>query len=137
MPIRTDDSSVQAILADVDTDVDMSPLIEAASGMIDDNCLESGYPSSKLERLETWLSAHLYESIYGRVQSEQVTAGSSAGLRIAYFLKNGLGLDQTVYGQMVKRLDNKGNLAALDNALNTIKKPLLTPSVTWLGQASE
>lgn len=137
MPIRTDDSAVQAILADADTTLDYSPFIEAASMMIDDNCLSSDYTSSKLERLETWLAAHLVECVYGRVQSEQVTAGSSAGLRLSYFLKNGLGLDQTVYGQTVKRLDNKGNLAALDNVLNIVKKPLLTPSVTWLGQASE
>lgn len=134
MPIRTDDGQVQAILSDYNSTVDLSPFIEDASLMVDDNCLESDYTNAKLERIETWLAAHLYETAHGRVVTEQVSTSGGAGRRVTMESKIGLGLDLTRYGQMVKRLDNEGNLAAMDNAMNTVKKGLLAPSVIYLGR---
>lgn len=120
MAVRTTASLVKGIV-DVDDGVDLSPFIEAASMMVDDNCLTASYTDAKLEVIERWLAAHCFVSYTPRVGQE----GIGTGPHVQYdFFSTSIGLDNTKYGQMAMRLDPAGGLALMNNAMKVNKTSL-------------
>ena len=111
------------------TDDALLPFIEVANELVTELCLDSDYTSSRLKKIETWLSAHFY-----RIRDVTPSAEKAGSVGINYFGKVELGLDLTFYGQTVKRLDTAGNLAALDEKMKNGGKK--TVETTWLGDAS-
>lgn len=129
--MRTDTDAVTALLEEYNTDIDLDQCIETANMMVTDNCTESDYSDAKLELIERYLSAHFYEIISAR--RKFAAAGK---VQQSTESKVDLGLDLTRYGQTAKIIDNAGNLAALDNALKTVKKGLavgIQAKILWLG----
>lgn len=124
MSVRTTVELVGGI-CEVDEDIDLTPFIESASAMVDDCCLDSGYTDVKLELIERWLSACFYCMRELRVGSESI------GISTSYQSSIGLGLDHNQYGQMAKRLDSAGGLAALDEKIK--RGTTGRPGVFWLG----
>lgn len=130
---RTTALAVGGII-DVDAGDDLTPYIETANLLVTDVCTSSGYSSAKLELIERWLASHAYDVNRPREQAEAVNPGPSVSYER---VKVDLGLHNTKYGQMAMFLDTAGNLAALQNALNVVKKnpTALTgvPESRWLG----
>lgn len=106
---RTTSSAVGMII-EVDANVSLTPFIEAASALVDDVCLKSGYTDNRLELIERWLAAHFYTARDPRAESEKVSV-----IAVKYQSKVDLGLNSSHYGQMAMRLDTKGNLALLES----------------------
>lgn len=137
---RTDEDAVIAILGgdyDASDNIEVEQFIDIAAEMVDDYCGSADYADAKLEKIERYLAAHLYAVTARRTVTEQIgggAGGASGTVRVTYESKVDFGLDLTPYGQMAKRLDPKGLLAAADNAMNDIKSGLLKPSITYLGQ---
>jgi len=128
---RTTADAVKAII-EVDDGVDLTPFIEGANRLVTDICAPHYDDDVLLEMIERWLSAHVYTIFSPLPLSEQ--AGQ---VQQTVESRVGLGLQGSEYGQFAMRLDTGGYLAALDNALNTVKKQLPGSGkkfgVTWLG----
>jgi len=123
---RTTIELVGAII-EVDEDIVLTPWIELANELVTEVCTDSGYTDSRLEKIETFLAAHLYAStIDPRAVSEGVT-----GANVSYQSSVSLGFNNTQYGQAAMRADTKGNLAALDKK---ILKGGGTGQIVWLGE---
>lgn len=125
--MRTTQEKVEAII-DVDEGVDLTPFIEVANELVTECCVDSGYSDSRLEKIETWLSAHLYAIKDMRPASESI-----GGVSINYQYKVGLYLEATMYGQQAMMLDTCGNLAELSKRMETgggIKKSI---DISWMG----
>lgn len=131
----TPDMVKAVILSGVDVTHDLTPFITAAHSIIEDECLASGYDEDKLTLIETWLSAHFYACDQRRTIASSV--GQGAASESFDKIEVNIGLTNTIYGQMAIRIDTAGNLAAMDNAMNTIKKVLPEGSAgsTWLGKS--
>lgn len=115
---------------------DLSLYIETAELLVADQCLASGYLDVKLELIHLWLSAHAYDTYRPRVAQEGIATGPR---QMFEFVKTDLGLNNTKFGQWAMRLDTAGNLAALENSMKKVTKPLNPASETlgvgWLGTA--
>lgn len=135
MPVRTTAALVRGINPDVpatDPDSVLTPYIATANQIVNDNCLASSYDATLLELIERWLSAHFYA--VANLPAAQEGIGSGAVTESKAKIAVDLGFDVTVYGQQAMRLDYAGNLAALDNTLDEIKKPIPGgTSVRWIG----
>lgn len=125
MATRTTSNAVGEII-EVDSSISVTPFIEAASALVDDVCVNSGYAATKLELIERWLAAHFYAIRDPRAVQEQ--AGS---VRATYQSKVDLGLNTTHYGQMAMQLDTAGNLST-HNA-SAVKGKRRAVGVTYLG----
>lgn len=136
MPYRTDPAAVAGII-DVDQGDDVAPFVESSNALVNSECLESGYDDARLELIERWLAAHFYSVNRRRVASEGVTS-SGGGVNQSFDRPTlGLGLKNTTHGQQAMRLDTAGNLAALDNEMDVIRKllPANRSRVKWLGSS--
>lgn len=112
MPLRTTAAAVELILFEYQSAVSLVPFIEVANDLVTEVCVNSDsytYTTTKLELIERWLSAHFYEIREARAYN--VGAGS---VRETKESRVDLGFDLTRYGQMAKRIDVAGNLAAMD-----------------------
>lgn len=132
MAVRTTSSAVEEII-EVDTDIDLTPFIEAASALVDVHCAakNSAYTATELELIERWLSAHCY-----CVRDPRATFESVGKLQSTYQSKVDLCLYTSHYGQMAMMLDWYGGLAAL-NDLMTKNGGKRTVGITWLGEEDE
>lgn len=135
---RTDEGLVEEVLNNYNEDVSLSVFVDDASLIVGQIIpSDSGYSNTLLQRIETYVAAHLYEMVHGRVASERIGSSGGAGLSESYSFKGGMGFDQTVYGQMAKRVDVGGYLAGHDNAMNTIKLSPIKPAILYLGKDDE
>lgn len=127
MAIRTTE---EAVLALIDTEETLTPFIETASLLVDDNCTDSDYSDAKLELIERWLAAHFCAIKDTRAASEKA---GSVGQSFQH--KVDLNLAVTMYGQQAMLIDNAGNLAALNKqATDGVPK---RAGITWLGRTEE
>lgn len=125
MPIRTNTDRIKAICK-VKDQHDLTEFIDAASQLVDDLCLTSGYTDVKLARIETWLAAHFYCILAPRRYVENV-----GQLQSTKETKVDLGLNVTRYGQMAMQLDTAGNLAGNNNKMEKILPKKIR--ALWLG----
>lgn len=126
-----------ASIIEVDDSIDLTPFIETATVLVDDNCLDAEYSDERLELIERHLAAHCYACLIDmRIESEGM-----GPMQTRFQSKVDMGLDLTHYGQMAKRLDRAGGLAAMDAAMKskavagaatTLVKPKI--GVVWLGK---
>lgn len=136
MPVRTTPDLVEEILEEA-PDKSLAPFIKAASRLVDRCCSSvEDYTDELLQEIETWLAAHVYCTLEPQALMQQ--AGS---VQETVSTKVDLGLDNSRYGQFVKRLDWNGGLAALDNAVKTVTAVLPAAAksvgITWLGTTRE
>ncbi len=122
---RTDAAAVQGII-ETDATIDLAPFIDTANLLVTDVCGGFEYSDAKLEMIERWLAAHFYAIRDMRASREQAGSVSQA-----FQYKVDLGLNVTMYGQQVLRLDTEGGFAALEARSKGLGK--LDGSVTWLG----
>lgn len=130
---RTTTELVAGLVNGVPADADLTPFIDTAHLVVNDNCAASGYSDAKLELLERWLAAH-----YVCIFDPRTKSADADGPKEAYEdIKVDLGFNVTKYGQQALRLDTAGSLAALNNALNKVTIPLPVKagvvSTRWLG----
>lgn len=107
MAERVTDSEVKAIL---DTNVDTSPFITAASLLVDRLLDGQGYTTNELKEIERWLAAHMASIRDPNLRSQNVLDAAEVK-QVGYL---GKGLEFTGYGQQVKLLEYKGILANND-----------------------
>ena len=123
---RITDADVEKLI-DVDASISLTPFIDASNELVTELCTDSNYADSRLEKIEAWLSAHLY------LMRDQAIASETAGkVAVTYQYKIGLFLQQTKQGQMAMMLDTAGNLAALSKRMEDGEAA--TISVEWLGE---
>lgn len=123
---RTTDTAVGELLEEIPT-VPLTPFIEAANVIVTQHCApDTDYTITDLELIERWLSAHFFGIREVRAMSEGVK-----GISEHKAMKIDLGFDLTMYGQMAKRLDYKGYLAALDE--RSKKGTTSAGTISWLG----
>ena len=101
---RISDADVKAIL---DTDLETTPFIAAATLMIDAYLISAGLPAVLLTEIERWLAAHL-ACIRDPRFREARTGGDAMVFERG---QAGQGLSATSYGQQVLLLDTSGILA--------------------------
>lgn len=120
MGIYTNYTRVASLLEagnDYNRKTDLNQFIELAEMLVGD-CIAYGLEysipamdSTRLSKLATWLSAHLYQ------QSDKGYTKRKTGSREGFFqIEVGKGLDSTLYGQTAKLIDTSGYLASLDKA---------------------
>jgi hypothetical protein len=126
---RVTSAEVQEII-EVDSTISLTPFITVANLMVTKHCVDTTFTADELKEIERWLSAFLYA-----VRDPRTTSEGAEGVSVSYQKSSSLGLDVNEYGQMAKRLDWSGALAALDNST----KNGLRRSVTleWLGTEND
>jgi hypothetical protein len=116
---------------------DVNPFIDGANDLVTAHCTGSGYSDARLEFIERWLAAHLYDVMRPRTSQEGISGGTQEQYeRVAVDLF----LNNTKYGQMAMFFDSAGNLAAINNSLKVVKAALGaqgTAGTTWLGTELE
>jgi hypothetical protein len=129
MALRTTTELVGGIVG-VDDSISLTPFMNAANELVTEVCNYSGYSATRLQMIETWLSAHFYAMRDPGVAPVSERAG---GVGANYQSQVGLGFDVTHYGQQAMRLDTHGGLAALNIKIN---RGAQAPGMNWLGKAS-
>lgn len=104
---RVSDDQVKQI---IDTTIDTTPFIKAATLIIDDRLSDQGLDDELLLEIERWLSAHL---VAIRSQDSVAKSEKTGNASITRHGQSGMGLDFTPYGQQVKILDPTGLLVDL------------------------
>ncbi len=107
---RTTSALVEGIIENSES-ITLTPFIEAANLLVTQCCtdLTEDYTSDELEKIETWLAAHVFTIRDMRAEYER--AGSVSEKKQS---KVDLGFDTSHYGQMAMRLDYHGGLAKLN-----------------------
>lgn len=105
MPQFTEDCEVEKIIT---TSKAIQPFIDMAVALTDDCLTGENISNDLLKNIQTWLTAHLISVTEPGIKSEKVLSAS-----VTYHGQTGMGLDSTLYGQMVKQLDKTGSLANL------------------------
>lgn len=132
---RTDATAVKAILLD-QYDIAGAPsltaFIDTATVIVDDlvTCVSSrgltAFSTAKLERIEAFLSAHLY------LHADQSASSKTTGDASATFQgETGMGFKSTQFGQAALSLDTSGCLARIDKLMTG---EIVRPSITWVGK---
>jgi len=140
MAYRTTPDVVIKLLEEYDPAMDMMQCIEAGNSVTTQQCVNSltyTYTDILLELIERYLSAHFYEINIARQKFR-----AAGKVQDSMESKVDLHLNLTRYGQMAMVIDGAGNLAAWNNALDDVKKPVdagYRPKVafTWLGTDDE
>ena len=141
MPLTTP-TAVQNLLAEYDSSMDLNQCIEAGDSLVTSQCITllnadgtpyyaGGAANSQIELIARYLGAHFYE-----VNIKRYKFRAAGKVQESTESKVDLRLDQTTYGQTAMVLDYSGSLAALNNSLATVKKPLpsgVKSKFTWLG----
>lgn len=127
---RTDSTAVTALLVDVESGVSLDQFITVANIMVTKHCTDAAFTVDELEVIERYLAAHLY--CISRPRPIQEKAGDVSENKQHV---EALGLDATEFGQMVKRLDWSGALAALDARSSSNKRTSV--SATWMGEEND
>jgi len=123
---RVTAADVQEIV-EVDSAISLTPFITVANLMVTKHCTDVSFTAAELFVIEKWLSAHFYA-----IRDKRVTSESADGIGQSLQHVEDLGLDANEYGQMAKRLDWSGALAALDNSSKSgLRKSV---SLSWLGE---
>jgi hypothetical protein len=120
MPNRATESEVLALL---DTDLeaeDITPFLNAANGVVSDECLGVEYSDEKLRDIEMWLAAHFVCARDPQIAEEKIGDATWK-----FDGKTDLGLDSTRYGQRLKIIDSKKTLAGLDTAKGAVEIQVL------------
>lgn len=130
IPGRTTAEKIQGIVEwDSDTWPSLDPFIDIANELVTERCTNSGYSADRLEKIERWLAAHFYASA-----PDPRTSMERAGTVSQMFqFKIGMGFKGTQYGMTAMRLDTAGNLASLDNTMDTVKVPIGGVGIRYLG----
>lgn len=126
MAWRTTEAEVRAII-ESDSTIGLAPFIDVANDLVTELCTDSDYTETKLNLIETWLSAHFYAVRDLRSANEGV-----GGVSISYQYQVDLNLAVTVYGQQAMLIDTAGSLAALNK--RTKEGTVSVISVDWLGE---
>ena len=137
---RTTEAAVIKLLEDYDDTMPLDQCIEAGNSVTTQQCVDSEtyvYTSILLELIERYLSAHFYEINISRQKFR-----AAGKVQDSMNSKIDLNLSLTHYGQSAMVIDGAGNLAAFNNALDDVKKPLEAgpkPKVgfLWLGTDDE
>ena len=101
---RVSDTEVKQIL---DTTIDTTSFITAATLLVDQHLLAAGLPTALLKEIERWLAAHLAcvrDPRFRDTQDGSVSMTFEVG-------KEGAGLAATTYGQQVLAMDPTWRLA--------------------------
>jgi hypothetical protein len=125
MAWRTTPDKVEAIIRDVDEDIDLRPFITVANTLVDKVAAadtDGEHGSSDLAEIERWLAAHFYESKDNELQEEKTEEAS--GKRVGEY---GMGLERTSYGQNALMLDTTGFLRKINKGVRRLKPQ-------WLGK---
>lgn len=145
LPGRVTATEVKKIIA-IDTPtvnkvaVDLDEFIDIANELVTEVCdpASTGYTTGRLKSIEKYLAAHCYTVLGPRTVRERV-----GGIQQVFESKLDLGFDNSRYGQLAMRLDTKGGLALLNNAMKTQKGLLpggagaVKPGVKWMGTVPE
>ena len=129
MAIRTTAILVAGII-DVDSGIDITPFIAAASHLVDHCCSTDDYTATQLELIERYLSAHIYT-----LRDPRATMERAGSVQASYQSKVDLVLSTSHYGQTAMAMDFEGGLAALNNSTKTGRKK--TVSINYLGTEPE
>lgn len=115
---RTTSEKVKALLTpgrdyDIINNPSLQPFIDSASSIVDDvlACATrkgKTMTSAKLELIERWLTAHLYQ-----MSDEGYTSRSTLSASGAFQGQTAMYLEATMYGQMAVTLDSSGCLVAI------------------------
>lgn len=134
MAVRTTVEAVDGII-ETDVTIDLTPFIETASLLVDVNCeaLNAAYTEEELEKIERWLSAHVYATRDPRPVVESL----GNRLSVTNQSKVDLYFCNSHYGQMALLLDWYGGLAKLQDKMKNQAGGLRTIGITWLGEESE
>ena len=101
---RVTDNEVCAV---VDTKRDVSPFIETANLIVEEQLVSAGMTPARLKQIELYLSAHFVAITEERGGLTSTGTGAS---KETYFGLLGEGLKATRYGQQVISLDTSGIL---------------------------
>lgn len=123
---RTTEILVKDIIEVSKKQASLDQFIDPANQLVTELCTNSGYSATRLQSIETWLSAHFYAILAPRAKEEKAGPVSQENQSAV-----ALGLNVTHYGQMAMRLDTAGNLASMDKAATLGKNRNV--NVTYLG----
>ena len=122
MAVRTTAAAVTLLLRKTPAK-DLASFIETASSVVDDlAAIATTLTAAKLEQIERYLTAHVYEISVPDVNSESVK-----GVSRKFRGKTDLGLNLTHFGQMAMIIDTTGTLRKMS------RRGAVTPSADWLG----
>ena len=122
---RTTAADVQGIV-EVDATISLTPFITVANAVVTKHCVDDDFTAADLELIERYLAAYFY-CLRDRRAVSETAKGVGQSLQHA----EDLGFDANEYGQMAKRLDWSGALAALDvSSKSGLRR---TVELTWLG----
>lgn len=136
LPARCTGADVVAI---IETDVTitgaapdytgLNPFLDIANEMVTECCTlqNQNYTVGRLALIETWLTAHYYA-----IRDERVVSEKAGSVAQSFNRTIGLGLNATLWGQQVMRLDTSGGLAAKDNKPAHMRD--LPVGITWMGK---
>jgi hypothetical protein len=120
---RTTEALVMEII-DVESAISLSPFIADASMLVDDVATADTadeISDARLQRIETWLAAHLYT-----VRDPRTTQERAGQVAATYQSAVDKGLESSHYGQTAISLDPTGTL-------KNLSKGRRRATVTWLG----
>jgi hypothetical protein len=109
MAARTTVAEVKLIIETTLTDPSIQAFINGASLHVT-QVLSTTLSEEVLTEIEKWLTAHMIASTRERMAKSE----EAGGAKISYLGKDGTGLEQTPYGQMVLSLDTTGAFKLLE-----------------------
>jgi len=98
--------------------------IRSANVVVNDNLVGEGVAAATLKEIERWLAAHLAAQMDPVAGAEKIGDAEIKYLLAISMSKDGLGLNNTPYGQQVRLLDPTGILAGLGRAPAIIETAL-------------
>jgi len=126
MAFRTTETLIKEIISVSKKQVSLDQFILPANELVNELLTDSGYSSTRLQLIETWLAAHFYAILDPRAKDEKAGPVSQENQS-----KVDLGLNVTHYGQQAMRFDTQGILARMDKSTTLGKNR--TVGVTFLG----
>ena len=122
-------------IIELDDEIPVEPFIDDANDLVTEFCTGTNgptpaYSEGRLERIERWVSAHLYHVRVPKPMMEGV-----GSIQESYTATKELGLDNSEWGQMAMRFDSNGGLAAWNQAIID-GTPIKKFGITWLGTPS-